>query len=49
MKTINEIKNKIDEYLCKIENLADSELKENYCRVIDALLWVIDDNSGAAI
>ena len=23
--------------------------KENYCNMIDALLWVIDDNSGKAI
>ena len=49
MRTVNEIKSKIDEYLNKIENLNDAELRENYCRIIDALLWVIEDNSGAAI
>lgn len=49
MKTGNEIRNKICEYLEKIENTRDAKAIERYCRIIDALLWVIGDNSGAAI
>ena len=49
MKTIDEIKRKIDEYLNKLEQTENPETKENFYHVIDSLLWVIDDNSGAPI
>lgn len=49
MKTNDEIRNKIDEYLSKLERAVYTEDHERYCCIIDALLWVIGDESGAAI
>ena len=49
MKTLDEIKRKIDEYLERLNHTSDPDENENLCRVIDSLLWVIDDNSGAEI
>ncbi len=49
MKTPAEIRSKIDEYMQKLDRAELPEDHENLCRVIDALLWVIDDTSGAAI
>jgi len=49
MKTYTEIKNKIDEYLQRLDKTSDPDKQENICRVLDALLWTIDDNSGAPI
>ena len=46
MKTDNEIRAKIGEYFGKIAVAADREQRENYCCVVDALLWVIGDESG---
>jgi hypothetical protein len=55
MKTANEIRQKIDEYMEKINGMGEGQgmmtdiEKENYCCIVDALLWVIDDNSGKPI
>lgn len=49
MKTTNEIIQKIDQYIEKITNMPEGTEKENYCSIIDALLWVIDDSSGKPI
>ena len=40
---------KIDEYIEKTMRESDPEKRENLYHVIDALLWVIGDQSGAAI
>ena len=49
MKTGNEIRAKIDEYFEKLYKAKDEAERENIYHVIDALLWVIGDNSGAPI
>ena len=49
MRTTSEIKEKIDEYIEKTMRESDPEKRENLYHVIDALLWVIGDQSGAAI
>lgn len=49
MKSYEEIKRMIDKYITMLERTSDPEKRENYCHIIDALLWVIDDNSGAPI
>ena len=49
MRTTTEIRRKIDEYLERLEHATDPETQENICRTLDALLWVIEDASGAAI
>ncbi len=49
MKTVNEIRQKIDQYMEKIAVMPEGAEKESYCNIIDALLWVIDDNSGKPI
>ena len=49
MKNANEIKEKIDEYMNKIADMPEGEEKENFCNIIDALLWVIGDSSGKPI
>lgn len=54
MKSEREIRNKIDEYMEKLnqvkhDNTADSNKEEEICCIIDALLWVIGDESGKAI
>lgn len=55
MKTANEIRQKIDKYMEKINNMREGQgmltdiEKENYCYIVDALLWVIEDNSGRPI
>ena len=49
MRTTSEIKEKIDEYITKAMRENDPDKRENLYHVIDALLWVIGDQSGAAI
>ncbi len=49
MRDIDEIKRMIDKYLIMIERTTDPEKQENYYHIIDALLWVIGDESGAPI
>ena len=49
MRTYNEVKEKLDEYFIALGCTEDAEKIEAYCRTIDALLWVIEDESGAAI
>ena len=50
MKTAREIHEKIDEYMDIVRDLPWWEEEREYrCMVIDALLWVIDDNSGKPI
>lgn len=46
MKTRQEIMEKINEYMEKVENGTDSE---SDLAIIDALLWVIGDASGKPI
>lgn len=54
MKTYFEITSKIDELMDRMNNaihddsMTPAEL-ENLCNQIDALLWVIGDNSGKPI
>lgn len=53
MKSEREIREKIDEYMEKIDhdvtNDEDIEKNEKMCCIIDALLWVIGDTSGKPI
>jgi hypothetical protein len=49
MRSTSEIKQKIDEYIEKTMRETDAEKRENLYHVIDALLWVIGDQSGAPI
>lgn len=49
MRTTNEIKQKIDEYIEKTMRTENADDRENLYHVIDALLWVIGDESGAPI
>lgn len=49
MRTTNEIKQKIDEYIEKSMHVENADDRENLYHVIDALLWVIGDESGAPI
>ena len=49
MRTRNEITSKIDKLLSLLENERDIEKHENICCQIDALLWVIEDESGAPL
>lgn len=59
MKTEKEVHDKIHAYMSKIDELRmlklyhDSETlarkKEEYCNIIDALLWVVEDESGKPI
>lgn len=50
MKTENEIRAKISEYMESIDKLPWwEEEREKRCMVIDALLWVIGDRSGGEI
>ena len=44
-----EIQKKIDEYMEKLDNRLDGNEKEQICCIIDALLWVIGDESGKPI
>ena len=49
MRTTSEIKQKIDEYIEKSMHAKSADDRENIYHVIDALLWVIGDESGAPI
>ena len=50
MKSEMEIREKISEYMDKVSDLPWWEEEREYaCMVIDALLWVIGDESGKAI
>lgn len=49
MKTWSEIHEKISELMEKESNMTNPEEKQNICNQIDALLWVIGDNSGKPI
>lgn len=49
MKTNNEIKAKIDKYMEMLYRTNDPDKTESYYHIIDALLWVIDDESGTPI
>lgn len=50
MKSEREIRDKIEEYMDKIHGMPWwEEEREYYCMVIDALLWVVDDESGKPI
>lgn len=46
MRTPEAIRAKINEYLEKLDRSDDPE---SVCHVLDALLWVIEDSSGAPI
>jgi hypothetical protein len=49
MRTYSEVKEKLDKYFLALDRTEDAEKTEAYCRIIDALLWVIEDESGAPI
>lgn len=53
MKSENEIREKISEYMDRLsaDRKAGRETytRDLYCGIIDALLWVIGDDSGAPI
>lgn len=49
MKTRNDITTKIDELMELLTTERDPIKHENICCQIDALLWVIGDNSGKAL
>ena len=50
MRSENEIRAKIEEYMEAADRLPWWEEEREYrCMVIDALLWVIGDESGKAI
>lgn len=50
MKTENEIREKISEYIDKTNGKPLTSLvRQNYYGIIDALLWVIEDRSGMKI
>ena len=49
MKTTAEIRAKIDHYLQRLEAAKTPEAEERCCLILDALLWVIEDNSGCPI
>ena len=50
MKSEQEIRNKISEYMDAVDGLPWWEDEREYrCMVIDALLWVIGDESGKQI
>lgn len=49
MKTADNIRAKIDEYLAKLDRCTDPDDLPNWYGILDALLWVIDDTSGAPI
>lgn len=50
MRTEREIRDKIDEYMDRIKGLPWWEDEREYrCMVLDALLWVIEDESGNEI
>lgn len=48
MRSETEIREKISEMMDVLEEFRDDE-RENLCNQIDALLWVIGDESGAPI
>ena len=53
MKREHEIREKLEEYLYtylpQARQCHDDERHEAYCNIIDALLWVLDDESGKQI
>jgi len=49
MKNRNEITNKLNRLFEILMTEKDTEKNENICCQIDALLWVIDDRSGAPL
>ena len=50
MRSEREIREKISEYMEKIHTLPWWEDEREYrCMVLDALLWVVGDESGKAI
>ena len=52
MRTEREIREKLEEWLYKAlpKTRGDSELEQEHaCSIIDALLWVIGDESGGPI
>ncbi len=50
MKTSREIHEKIDELLDKISKMSDTDEEQEFiCNQIDALLWIIGDESGKPI
>ena len=49
MKNKREIDEKINYWMDKLETVFDSEEKQWMFGIIDALLWVIDDESGKKI
>ena len=49
MKTEREIREKIDELMRKAATIGTAEDKEEILCNIDALLWVLGDQSGKAI
>ena len=49
MKNRNEIEKKIEYWMDRVGKSKDKEEKEWIFGIIDALLWVIDDESGMKI
>ena len=49
MRTPDEIRNMIDKYIQRLDRAKNQEEEENCCRTLDALLWVLEDSSGAPI
>lgn len=49
MRTPEAIRSKIDEYLSRLDRCTDPDDLPNLYGILDALLWVIEDTSGAPI
>lgn len=49
MKSINQIEKKIEYWLDRVDKAKDKVEKEWIFGIIDALLWVLDDESGKKI